>query len=85
MTASFDLQIEAADGVRGLGRVVGVLALYDLTPVTLSLRGGREVLDIELQLEADPRNCELCVARLQALVSVVSAAIAPAAPAACEG
>jgi hypothetical protein len=57
-TPPFDLAVCVGDDVRGLSRVVNVLALLEITPLELSVEG---------------RDARLGVARLRALPCVRSA------------
>jgi hypothetical protein len=82
-----DLHIQTRGGVEDLGRVVGVLALLGITPLALQASRDASGLAIDVQLQGDRRDLDLCLARLRALVSVTSAAPAAtrAAPMARPG
>jgi hypothetical protein len=80
MSQRFEAHIETLGGACNLSRVVGVMALLDLTPLVLTSRGGASGLSIDVQFEAGRRDAELCLSRLQALVSVTSASLTAAAP-----
>lgn len=74
-----DLSVETVQGVCDLDRVVGVLALLDLTPIELcSLRRGGG-LSVKVRLAAAERTVDLCLARLRTLpcVTRVDLDIAP--------
>lgn len=74
----YNLRVETRGGVCDLGRVVGVLALLELTPSILTAcSGGGGGLQIDVQLRGDSRLCRLCVSRLQALVAVTKATLTP--------
>lgn len=75
MTLRFDAHVETRGGVCDLGRVVGVMALLDLTPLSLTVEGDTGGLRIDIHFAAERREAELCLASLQALVSVTSATV----------
>jgi hypothetical protein len=79
MSVRFEAHIETLGGVGNLSRVVGVMALLDLTPLVLTSYGGPNGLSIDVQFVAGRREAELCMSRLRALVSVTSASLAMAA------
>ncbi len=79
------LRVETAGGVGDLGRVVGVLALLDLTPASLMAQGRGEGFSIDIRLVADDRRGELCLARLRALVAVTRARLSVVATAPSKG
>lgn len=68
-----ELSVQTRGGVCDLGRVVGVLALLELTPAVLASRREGAGLRIDMRIVGDARSCELCMKRLQALVCVASA------------
>lgn len=76
---SFDLEVRTDGGIRDLGRVVGILALYELTPARLgSTRQGRG-LHVTMRIEGDPKACELCASRLGVLPTIEAVELTPAA------
>jgi hypothetical protein len=75
MAGAFALHVQTRDGVQALARVVGVMALYDLTPSTLAARGDASGLTIESQFSEGAHAGELCLARLRALFVVADAQI----------
>ena len=77
-----NLHIETRGGVEDLGRVVGVMALLGLTPGALTSYGDAYGLTIEVQLNGEWRDLELCLSRLRALVSVITAGPSASEPAA---
>ena len=79
MTSLYALSVETQGGVGDLGRVVGVLALYDLTPLDMAVSPSGPGLKIDLRLQAERRACELCVSRLSAIMAVSMAELAPEA------
>jgi len=79
VTRLYDLHVQTRGGVYELGRVVSVLALLDLTPAALTSYGDASGLQIAMQIEGEPRVCELCASRLTALVGVNSATLRVAA------
>lgn len=84
MRSRFDAHVETAGGVGNLSRVVGVMALLDLTPQVLTSHGNHSGLSIDIQFVAHRRDAELCLSRLRALVSVTSASLTKTAQAAPE-
>lgn len=72
MTPLFDLGVETRGGVCDLSRVVGVLALYELTPARLAVEPLGEGLKIKVRIEADDRASRLCANRMAALPSVAA-------------
>ena len=72
MTAR-ELIVETHRGIHDLSRVVGVLALLDLTPVALTCGPSGEGLIIRARLEGTEEKHALCAARLRALASVLRA------------
>jgi hypothetical protein len=76
MSSHYDLHVETSGGVYDLGRVVSVLALYEITPTTLTSQASAQGLVIAMRIAADPRRSSLCLAKLQALVSVTWAELA---------
>ena len=85
-----ELTVRTYGGVCDLGRVIGVLALLELTPTALASRLEGDGLRIDLRIVGDARSNELCVKRLEALVCVASARVASEAaeqegtPCACQ-
>ncbi|WP_332767707.1 hypothetical protein [Phenylobacterium sp.] len=77
MSPAYDLSIETYGGVRDLSRVVGVLALYELTPAKLAVRGHGAGLRIEVRLETDERASRLCANRMAALPAVAGVTLQP--------
>jgi acetolactate synthase small subunit len=65
---AFGLTVD--DGVRGLSRVVGALALLELTPSSLIVRPTLGRLEVYLELVADDRDAALCAARLERMPCV---------------
>ena len=82
MTTLQDFHVETHGGICDLGRVVSVLALLDVTPLELKVQRGEIGLKIDLRIDESLRTSTLCVARLQALVSVSAATLRPAGAAA---
>lgn len=82
MNSVVDLQVLTLGGVQDLCRVLGVLALLDLTPARLAARPCGGGLEIELRLEGDARSVRLCQSRLGALVAVRALSAGAAASAA---
>jgi hypothetical protein len=80
MTSLYALHVETQGGVADLGRVVGVLALYDLTPLGMTVCSVGPGLRIDLQLQGEVRACELCVSRLAAIAAVRIAELTSQAP-----
>lgn len=77
MTPAFDLTVRVRDGVRGLSRVVNVLALLDIAPLELSAIARRGDLDVTASLAAEERAARLGLERLRALPCVRSAQLSP--------
>lgn len=76
---SFDLEVQTSGGIHDLGRVVGTLARFDLTPTRLGstkLAGG---LRVAMRIEGDPRACELCAKRLGVLPAIEAVVLSPTA------
>jgi hypothetical protein len=74
---AFDLAVCVGDGVRGLSRVVNVLALLEITPLALSAAARDGELDVTAILSAAGRDARLGVERLRALPCVRSARLSP--------
>jgi len=74
---TFDLAICVGDGVRGLSRVVNVLALLEITPLELSATAGGDGLEVTASLAAEGRAARLGLERLRALPCVRSARLSP--------
>jgi hypothetical protein len=64
------LRLLVSGGVRGLARVVDVLALLELTPEALYSVSVDDGVSIRLEFTADARRAALCQARLRQLVVV---------------
>lgn len=81
-TATFDLAIRVGDGVRGLGRIVNVLALLDLTPLELFVIASQGDLEVRASVMAERRAVTLALQRLAALPCVRDAQLRakPGAP-----
>lgn len=75
MSPVFNLSIVTQGGVADLSRVVGVLALYDLTPARLALSGHGAGLSIEIRLQTDDRLGQLCASRIASLPAVVGVSL----------
>jgi hypothetical protein len=71
----FLLQIQTLHGVQDLARVVGVLALYDLTPCALAAKGVAGGLKIDGEFSAHPSEGERCLNRLRQLSTVEIVAV----------
>lgn len=74
---TFDLAVCVGDGVRGLSRVVNVLALLEITPLELSATTGHDALEVTASLAAEGRAARLGLERLRALPCVRSARLSP--------
>jgi hypothetical protein len=70
MLGDWDIHVETRGGVETLSRVVGVLALLELTPLGLRSESSGDGLQIRLRLTCLQRDHALCVARMGALVCV---------------
>lgn len=73
---AFDLAVRVGDGVRGLGRVINVLALLDITPDELSATGDHGELWVHARLCAEGPAARLGLQRLRALPCVREAWLA---------
>jgi hypothetical protein len=73
---AFDLTIAVEDGVRGLGRIVNVLALLDITPSELSAREADGGLEVRARISAEGPAARLGLQRLRALPCVRHATLA---------
>ena len=73
MEQACELSVRTYGRVCDLGRVVGVLALLDLTPAVLTCRAEGGGLRVEMRILTDARSRDLCVSRLRALACVASA------------
>lgn len=76
-TPGFDLAVRVGDGVRGLSRVVNVLALLDIAPLELSAAAAEGDLQVTARLSAESRAVRLGLERLRALPCVFSARLSP--------
>lgn len=76
-TPAFDLAVRVGDGVRGLSRVVNVLALLDIAPLELSAAAVNGDLEVTARLSAEGRAVRLGLERLRALPCVCSARLSP--------
>jgi hypothetical protein len=75
-TPVFDLTVSVGDGVRGLGRVVNLLALLDITPLELSARQAGGVIEVQARIAAQGPAARLGLQRLRALPCVRRAELA---------
>lgn len=73
---AFDLAVQVGDGVRGLGRVINVLALLDITPLELSAVERENGLEVRARILADGAVARLGLQRMRALPCVRSALLA---------
>lgn len=73
---AFDLAVRVGDGVRGLGRVINVLALLDITPRDLSATDVGGELEVRARITAEGDAARLGLQRLRALPCVRSAWLA---------
>lgn len=73
---AFDLAVRVGDGVRGLSRVINVLALLDITPLELTAVEAPGELKVSARIAADGRAARLGLQRLRALPCVRSARLA---------
>lgn len=73
---AFDLAVQVGDGVRGLGRVINVLALLDITPLELSATAVAEGLEVRARICAEGHAARLGLQRLRALPCVREAWLA---------
>lgn len=73
---AFDLTVAVDDGVRGLGRIVNVLALLDITPSELSACEAGRGLEVRARIAAEGAAARLGLQRLRALPCVRHAALA---------
>lgn len=69
----FEITLSVSDGVRGLSRVMNVLALLDITPIDLTAVAGDGQVTVTATLAAETRATTLALARLRALPCVRSA------------
>ena len=72
-----DLTVRVGDGVRGLSRVVNVLALLDIAPRALSAIAGEGEWQVTASLPAEDRAARLGLERLRALPCVRRAHLSP--------
>lgn len=72
-----DLTVRVGDGVRGLSRVVNVLALLDLAPHAFSAVAGDGEWQVTASLPARDRAAQLGLERLRALPCVRRAHLSP--------
>lgn len=75
--ALYALHVETRGGIADLARVVGVLALYDLTPLSMSARTVVSGLWIDTLLRGDACACEHCASRLSSIFAVSVAQLTP--------
>lgn len=73
---AFDLTVRVGDGVRGLGRVINVLALLDITPLDLSAVEREDGLEVRARICAEGATARLGLQRMRALPCVRSALLA---------
>jgi len=73
---AFDLTIQVGDGIRGLSRALGVLALLDITPDELSAADAGGFLSVRARILAEGAAARLGLQRLRALPCVLGAALA---------
>jgi hypothetical protein len=73
------LDVRTKGGVHDLARVVGVLALLDLTPTHLTSTKDNIGLRVAMRIEGPSRACELCASRLAVLYSVNTVELSPVA------
>ncbi|CAN7575194.1 hypothetical protein LJR219_004192 [Phenylobacterium sp. LjRoot219] len=73
---AFDLAVRVGDGVRGLGRVINVLALLDITPLELSAVEAEGELEVRARITAEGDAARLGLQRLRVLPCVRSAWLA---------
>jgi len=69
------LRLWTRGGVEDLGRVVNVLCLLDLTPVSLTAVAKGDGLQIDAWLSGEERQLSLCLARLRAVSAVSGASL----------
>ena len=74
---AFDLVVSVGDGVRGLSRVVNVLALLDIAPLELCATTGQGGLRVTARLAGADPAARLGLERLRALPCVRSARLSP--------
>ena len=72
----FDLTVRVADGVRGLSRMLNVLALLDITPAELAATEAGGELMVRARITAEGAAARLGLQRLRALPCVRHAALA---------
>jgi hypothetical protein len=77
LTATYQLVVETRGGVCDLSRVVGVLALYELTPKRLSVEGRGVGLTITAVLETQAQIGRRCAKRLAAFPAVTGVTWTP--------
>jgi len=73
---AFDLTVQVGDGVRGLGRVINVLALLDITPTEFTAADSESGLQVRARITGDGAAARLGLARLRALPCVRGAWLA---------
>lgn len=71
----FNLHIQTRSGVHDLARIVGVLALYDLTPSAMTANGDAGGLKISSQFVQNPDEGVRCLNRIRQLNGVMTAEI----------
>lgn len=74
--SAFELTIQVADGVRGLSRILNVLALLDITPGELTAAQAGTELSVRARISADGAAARLGLQRLRALPCVRRADLA---------
>jgi hypothetical protein len=77
LIATYQLVVETRGGVCDLSRVIGVLALYELTPKWLSVEGHGAGLTITAVLETHAQMGHRCAKRLAAVPAVTRIDCAP--------
>jgi len=80
MPHPWEMRVETSGGVEDLSRVIGVLALLGLTPVSLTCQPFGGGLKIVLRLNCAERERSLCLARIGVLACVAKISGAAAAP-----
>ena len=73
---AFDLAVQVGDGVRGLGRVINVLALLDVTPRELTAIAHEDGLEVRARILVDGAVARLGLQRIRALPCVRAASLA---------
>lgn len=73
---AFDLTVQVGDGVRGLGRIINVLALLDITPLELTAVEREDGLEVRTRICAEGATARLGLQRMRALACVRGAWLA---------